>query len=452
MTEPTPPANPPGPPPAPRRRGAAWLLLAAALAAAAGVYVWHRGRAPEIPPVDVSRADPAVADVTNRALEAIRNEPRSASAWGRMGMLLIAHQMGNLAAPFFAEAARLDPLEPRWPYLHGLTLVKERPAEAVPLLRRAVELCGDEPEAPRLQLAEVLFDLGSWDEARQHFEHALSLRPDSARAHLGLARLAFGRGDFEASRAHLERVLPAVGGWKQPHALLAQVLFRLGQPEQARKVLRRSVDGGDEFAWPDKFHAEAVGLGVGELANVSRAGWLLDHDRAAEAVAVMESTVRDYPKSERAWVFLGRARLRLQQFAGGEQAFRTALELAPGHGDANFYMGVALSQRHEYRGAADYFRRAIAVRPHYAWAQYNLGQCLKALGESEAAAKALRAALEAQPDYAEAYASLGELLARQGRTEEAVANLLLAVRIDPDVADAAQLLKQLTEAPARPAP
>src|SRR5579859_5972390 len=78
---------------------------------------WARTPRPEPPRPDLSDADPQVVEAIEEARQAVLHAPRSASAWGRLGMVLRAHDFGEEANTCFAHAEQLDPNEPRWPYL-----------------------------------------------------------------------------------------------------------------------------------------------------------------------------------------------------------------------------------------------------------------------------------------------------------------------------------------------
>src|SRR5262249_15507004 len=149
---------------------------AAGLAAGGYWFLW-RAPDPAPPAVDLTGAEPSVARAIERARAEVQKAPRSAAAWGRLGMLLRAHDYGEVSQVSLARAEQLDAQDPRWPYLQGLTLVLADREAALPLLERASDLSPDS-SAPRLRLAEVLLMQGRPDEADRHFRLVLKAEPD----------------------------------------------------------------------------------------------------------------------------------------------------------------------------------------------------------------------------------------------------------------------------------
>src|SRR5262249_23031503 len=137
----------------------------------------------------------------------VKRAPRSAEAWGRLGMVFSSHIFADEALVCFAEAERLQPKDPRWPYHQALIRLADDPPAAVPKLRQAVGLCREEVDGPRLRLAELYQALGRPDEAREQFEILVREDPRHARAHLGLARLDLQAGRLAPSREHAEHAL-----------------------------------------------------------------------------------------------------------------------------------------------------------------------------------------------------------------------------------------------------
>jgi len=141
-----------------------------------------------------------VAAVVEQGRAQVQQSPHSAEAWGKLGMVLLVHQFQPQAAICFDQAEKLDPREPRWPYFQALEALLRTDLQAARgKLERAVSLCGDEWDGPRLSLAEVLLGLEDFDEAQRHFSLLIEKNPRHARAHLGLARVAVKRGNLRAS-------------------------------------------------------------------------------------------------------------------------------------------------------------------------------------------------------------------------------------------------------------
>jgi tetratricopeptide (TPR) repeat protein len=424
------------------------LLLAAAfvsLAAAAAGYLWYRQSSAGDPPpaIDLTGADPEVARAVEAARAAAAQSPRSAAAWGRLGMVLAAHDYRREAEPCLARAEQLDPREPRWPYLRGLALLQGNPEAAIPPLGRAADLCPDGPETPRLQLGEALLALGRLDEAEPLFEHTLRGSPQHPRAHLALARIALARDRPDEALEHLGPAAGHPGTRKAAQLLLAEVQQRRQDAAAADRARALAGRLPDDPPWPDPFVEEMMQLQQGRQARLARADRLLEQDRVPEAVALLRETAGEYPDAAWVWLALGRAYVQRGDVPAAEPAFRRALALEPDLIEGHFYLGVALFGRDDAAGAAASFRRATQLKPDYAVAHYNLGQCLLRIGDRAGAREAFATAVRCKPHYAEAHTNLGKLLKEDGRYPEALAHLREAVRLSPADREAAGLLREV---------
>src|SRR5262249_36108547 len=161
-------------------------------------------------------------------------------------------------------------------YLQAAPLLKTDPAAALPKLERAVALCDCVPDAPRLQLAELLLQQGRLQAADAHLLRVLQQYPDNARASLGLARLSFERGECSHRLTHLHRCVAGDRTRKAARLLLAQAYERLGNPSAAEQEFRRAADLPNDAPWPDRFFDEVVQLRVGKQALLTRAEGLLN--------------------------------------------------------------------------------------------------------------------------------------------------------------------------------
>src|SRR5262245_1791438 len=69
-----------------------------------------------LPEIDKAKLDPAVAQSIEGAEAEIRRGPRDGAAWGRLGMVFHAHELGREARACYAQAELLQDQNPRWPY------------------------------------------------------------------------------------------------------------------------------------------------------------------------------------------------------------------------------------------------------------------------------------------------------------------------------------------------
>jgi cytochrome c-type biogenesis protein CcmH/NrfG len=372
---------------------AAFLLAGAGLA----VWAWTRPGPPQPPQPELTGADPEVAEAVTEARDGVLRAPRSAAAWGRYGQVLRAHDYGAEANRCFAEAERLAPDEPRWPYLHGLTLVLTEPGPGIDCLERAVRLPG--PDARRLRLAEVLLEQGRLDEAEAHLQRALERDSDSCRARLGLAQVAFAREAWRDGLKRLDGCMRDKHCRKRAATLSAEAWGRLNVAVSAERLLKQAAALPDDRPWPDPFVQEVERMQVGQRLALVQADALARQGRGPEAVALLEETVRRHPNSGQAWLLLGQTWVGLKDPGRAEQALGQAVQVAPETVEAWFQLGVARFFLGKARSAADAFREAIRLKPDHALAHFNLGHCLKQTGDAAGAADEFRAALRCRPNY-----------------------------------------------------
>jgi tetratricopeptide (TPR) repeat protein len=427
-----------------RRRRLLAAAVTAVLAAGAtmGWNAWLRPPAP--PAVVLANPDPAVERAIDEARAAVRKSPRSAEAWGHLGMVFLAHVFIDEAEFCLARASRLDPQDSRWAYLLAQIVVVRNPAEGIPKLEHAAELAGSVP-APRLKLGEVLLEQGRLDEAERQFQAVLAFDPDNPRAELGLGRVAYLRGNWQASRQRLARSAQRAPGVRATHAVLAEVYSRLGDMTAADEELCRANETTDDLAWPDPY-VEAVDLlKTGLEARLNLAHSLLLQGRVKEAITLVEETVRSRPDSYAAHLAYGRLLVQVGNLPQAEYEYREAVRLAPEVFQAQVELGRFLQRQGKLAEAAACFRRAGQLKPQDAVSYYHLGLCLRELGDPAEARQAFEMAVRRKPDYAEAHRDLGALLIRNHEMAAAAEHLQYAVQLAPGDEQARKLLAQVRE-------
>jgi tetratricopeptide (TPR) repeat protein len=425
-----------------------WLLLAAVILAAAGGtagWLWHRQTtAPPAPPVvDLEGADPAVAAAIDRDRQTVLQAPRSAAAWGQFGRILMVFYFRDEAIACFAQAERLDPGEPRWPYYQAVLLLLDNNEEAIARLRRALELCGDEPDIVRLRLSEALLTAGRLDEAEEGFRRLLARDARNPRALLGLGRAALQRQQLSEALTYLERAAADPRTARSAAIALAEVQQRRGDEKAAAALRQRLERLPPDPRWPDPYVAEAQRLHVGKRVRIMQANQLFKQGRANEALELYDQLVSDYPDSEETWFALGQALYRLRNYPSATRALQKTVELSPGFAEGHNYLGLAYMGQGELAQAAAAFHKAIDLKPDFALAYANLGNCRLQQNDSKAALEAFRTAVRCMPNYSSARTELALLLHQSHQDAEALEQARAALQLNPEDERARKLVDQL---------
>lgn len=397
---------------------------------AAGLYfTWLRPPTPPAPSLE--GYDPAITIAIGQAREAVIASPRSAAAWGRLGTVFAAHDLRAEASRCFIEAERLAPADPHWPYYLGVSQSLGDPDAAIPHLERAAQLAGNEPDAIRLWLAEVLQGQGRADLAEKNFREVLATDPRNARALLGLARLSLARDELATAQGLLGSLVSDPRKRQAAYALLAEVQERAGDHAGAVRSFRRAASLPSDPPWPDPYMEAIEQLRVGEQARRALAEKYLSQGRFDDALLLLEQVAKDYPNAGEPWVLEGRVFLSRKHHLAATHAFQEALRRHPRSAEANYYMGEAYLGRGEYAEAQAFLRRAIMLNPGYAEAQLAYGQCALATSQPAVAEQAFRAAIRARPESSESHRALAQLLLAQRRPREALPEILDLLTLDP---------------------
>jgi tetratricopeptide (TPR) repeat protein len=426
------------------------VAAVAAVGLAAGVVVWqHRSDSlPAVPPeVPTAGVDPQVVSALGAAREAVLQDATSGRAWGELGMLFRVHGFYPQSNACFAEAARLDPENPRWPYLIGLINLLFTPDDAVPHLRAAYRLAKtpEHRSAVRLRLAEALTDRGAAEEAEALYREELAESPASPRVHLGLGIIASSRDDPAGASAHLEQAVASPFARQKASALLAAAARRAGDLPRAVAYERDARGGPPDLPWPDPFVSEYGEREAGRAEKWRRVEELQESGQFAEALSVLEELARSSPDT-RTLLAMGSLLEKTGDYPAAAAVFRSVLAQNPNHATSRFYLGLALYNqaarlwergdrgertRALFEEALGELRRSTELKPGQGFAHLATGMTLRYLGRHPEAEAACREAVLVSPQVANCHLTLGEILLDRGRAAEAIPFLEEAARLDP---------------------
>jgi tetratricopeptide (TPR) repeat protein len=427
-------------------RRAAWLapaLLAAACAGDAGGPV-------EIPLPDMEGAEPVVREAVEAVREAVRADPRSAEAWGRLGHRLGAHQWSAEAGDCYARAEALDRRDFRWPYFLALTRLRTEPEAAAEALARAIRL--DDSYAPaHVYYGQTLVRLGRSEEAREHFERATALDSENSHAEVGLGQIALSEGRFEEARRHLEEALLRNADHQEAHQALAQALAALGEHEAAEGHVRASQSLPTRTFMQDRLLAERRLEPIGSRAMNEAGKALLDVGRVDEAIRYFQRSIELKPDAAEPRYHIGSALARKGRVEEALAYLREAVELRPNLAVAHVNLAIVLARVGRLAEAETHFEEALRTKPDDAVTLYNLGSLLATQGRLDEAEKPLRRAAELSPGDAETRFALGSLHEARGDGAAALAAYRDAVELRPGWSAPAQRMVWLFAADPDPA-
>jgi tetratricopeptide (TPR) repeat protein len=432
------------------------------------LWYWHAQSPPEPPSIDLANAEPAIAHVIQKALTAVREKPRSADAWGHLGLVLRAHAYNDESDVCFAQAERLDPKDPRWPYLQGTQLRFRHPDAALPFIERAVERCdkhAPNKTAPRLLLAEMLLAKGRTDDARSHLRKVLDRTPDDPRANYDMGLVAFASDDLDGSIQYLRHASDSPFTAKKAAAQLALVYERQNDETTAAAFNQRARELPPDLLWIDEFVNEYQELEVGRQGRLKHAEFLEHEQRLQEGLEVYRQLLEEFP-DDRSHVSLGITLLKAGDAVTAEAVLREAIRQAPDNVQGHYFLCVALYQQGEnlrqqpgkgdlaltkYREGAEAGNRAAAIKPDHALAHAFRGLCQRQLGDRGGAIASLRTSIRCRPELADVHYWLGEALADSGLDLDALKELQAALDLaqhDPNMKmDARARLEEEVRAP-----
>jgi tetratricopeptide (TPR) repeat protein len=424
-----------------RRRVRGFCLIAstAVLASATWYIAWRTASMPAMPApptIDLTGMDPELSDAIRAAANDVEKSPRSADAWGRLGMNLRSAEFNQEASFCFEQAEKLEPTSVRWTYLRGEALLLQNPAAAAASLRRAVELCDRyEPDnvIPRLRLAETLMHLGYPDEAKDVLLGTLDRDSDNPVARLYLGILAGPEGDWKEARRLLLSCQFSEFTRQRACLELARLCEQIGNSDEAAQFEKKAAELPKDFNWPDKYVMDYKQSAAGKQTRLQYVDRLEMLGKRAEALDALREIAAEGP-DYRVLTGIGRLLGRAGDLAGAESALREAIRLTDANAKAQRLLsGVLLSQGDElkrkggdsqapkerFTAALQAARRALAQKADDTESFVFQGLALERLGQKEAALSSFESAVACGPDLPEAHFYLAEALSEAGKSMEA---------------------------------
>jgi len=285
--------------------------------------------------------------------------------------------------------------------------------------------CDLHPDKPRYAIDRgwALRGAGRTGEALEAWKHAAKLQPaDPWALHLAIADAAQELGNTEDARLHYETALTERGN--DPQILYRYALMELEaeHAQAALPLMRRALqDTNLDASWGRRFANALIGYGVPAagtgMFEQSNAGHPGAATAAGLAILYHHAGVQAYQD---------------KQHDKAIASFRDALALAPASEPVLRDLGWAYWRAGELAACGRTWRQLAQSHPDFAVAHDLLAQYHLRLGDYEAAAQAARTCLSKDPDYTAARKHLARALVDSGRPGEARKLLHALSREYPD--------------------
>ena len=212
-------------------------------------------------------------------------------------------------------------------------------------------------------LGLTLANTGRIQEAIEHYEQALRIKPDYPEAHNNLAFALEKEGRTQEAIEHYEQALRIGTDNPEGHYNLGNALEQAGRYPEAIKQYEQALRIRPRFP---------------EVHN-NLAFALEKEGRMQEAIGHYED----------------------------------ALRIEPDYAEGHYNLGIELARLGRVQEAMEHWEQALRINPDFAEAHYNLGNALKKLGRTPEAIAHYEQALRIKPDYPEARNALARLQAGQ---------------------------------------
>jgi tetratricopeptide (TPR) repeat protein len=395
--------------------------------------------------VDPATLDPEVAAAVDAATADVARHRHSGAAWGRLGMVLLAHDLFPEALVCFQHAQRLESSEVRWPYYRAVILLVDRPDEAIAVLRQAAASKEDDWSV-RFRLAETLLERERLQEAGEHLAQVRARRPTHPRVLLRMGQLTLRKGDAAGSVLFLTQAAQHPLSRKAASVALVEAYHRLGQEEQAVQARRQALESAEDRSWSDGYMDELRNLRVGASGRSLRAQTLLAEGAERTARELLVETAKKYPEYYQAHALLAARYFQTGDLKAAEHWLKETVRVAPDFERARIQLGLVLLLRGNPAAAIAEFRTVLASNPGSADAHFYLGQALLAQSDLDGVVATCQEGLRYRPDFAELHLLLSKALVQKGQQAEARRHLQDAIQLSPTNPVALKLIQELQTA------
>jgi rhomboid protease GluP len=165
------------------------------------------------------------------------------------------------------------------------------------------------------------------------------------------------------------------------------------------------------------------------ILHAAKAETLLTERKTEQAIAELQTAVRQRPGYLPAHYELARAYLVKRDFASAEIEFKRVLELDPSEERPYFYLGITYLNEKRPQQAREMFAQMLRLNPNSADAHYGLAEVSSDEQNYSEALKEYNMTLQLDPSYGGVYQERGEVEAKLKLYDDAIASFLKQQKI-----------------------
>jgi len=239
--------------------------------------------------------------------------------------------------------------------------------------------------------------LRHWKDSTALFKHALDVTTNNFVMENNYANLLSDTGRIDQAIEHYQKALKLRPKSAEVYTNLGNALMDLHNTDEAIDCYRKAVSLAPDLA----------------VAHHNLARALAESGANAEAAAEYHKAVRLKPDYAEAWSNLGFELARQGELDEAVKCYNKAIELEPENIIAHGRLGLALASLRIDDQAIEQFRIVLKTRPDDFEMHFNLGFLLERRGKTDEAIEEYRRALQINPDFARARQQLQTALTQQ---------------------------------------
>ena len=263
-------------------------------------------------------------------------------------------------------------------------------------------------------LGILAFELRQWETAIAWIQHALSIRPDSARFHLHLANVFKSNHQLDLAFTHYQTALHLQANYAEAHNNLAGLFYKQNKLKEARLHYSQAI-----HLKPDYLEAH-FNLGLVFLAQ----------EEIKAAMMQFKNVLSLYPDSIQGHWQLANIYWQDQNLEKAHYHYQKILDLEPNSAEFLNNFAALMLKKERFNMAIDYFKRALVIDPKHKAARNNLAVTLLQTNQLNEAIWHYSLYLNLEPLDTEALFNRAHCLMLTGHLNEAIDDLKKILTID----------------------